>query len=156
MKKKNANKISKRERNDRLTNWYLINLCWGIIGFLALVFVKKGYSSGDTIGIMEPLMWSLVVFFALATVILFAIGKKLKNGKRAINYSIFMLVCTLVSLWLALYNVIRPVLENAAQIVLGNPSLTVGTFWNVWIPMIGIGAYLIVAFIWFAIKVTRK
>ncbi len=156
MKKKNANKITKRERNEQLTNWYLVNLCWGIIGFLALIFVKRGYSSGDTIGMMQPLMWCLVGFFAVATVALFFIGKNLRNGRRAINYSVFMLVCTVVSLWLALYNKIRPVIESIAQTILGNPALTIGTFWNVWLPMIGIGAYLVVTFVWLAIRVTRK
>ena len=156
MKKKNVNKISKRERNDQLTNWYLVNLCWGIIGFLALILVKKGYSSGDTIAFMQPMMWVLTVVFALATITLFLIGKKIINGRRALNYSAFMSICTVVSLWLALYNKIRPIIEKIAQSVLGNPALSISSFWNVWIPMIAIGVYLIIAFIWFAIKVTRK
>lgn len=156
MKKKNANKITKRERNEHLTNWYLVNLCWGILGVLALIFIKRGYSSGDTIGFMQPMMWSLTVVFAISAIVLFVIGKKYTKGHRVLNYSGFMLVCTIVFLWLALYNKIRPIIESVGQTLLRNPSLTIGTFWNVWIPMIAIGAYLVVAFIWLAIKVTRK
>lgn len=156
MKKKNSNKITKRERNEQLTNWYLINLCWGIIGFIVLIFIKNGYSSGDTIGFMQPMMWVLTGAFAISAIAFYVIGKKYNKGQRVINYSAFMFVCTIVSLWLAFYNKIRPIIESVAQTLLRNPLLTIGTFWNVWIPMIAIGVYLVVTFIWLTIKVTRK
>ena len=107
---------------------------------------------------MQPLMWVLTGVFAAGAAVLFALGKTgvIKNGKRANNYAIFLGVCALVGLWLALYNKLRPVMETCARAILRNPNLTVSSYWNVWLPMIAIVVYLVAAFIYFAVKVTRK
>lgn len=151
----NEKKISKKEQNERLTNWYLINLTWGVVGILALLLISKGYNNAGTILSMQPMMWILTGVFALGSIVLFAIGKT-KGSARISHYSIFSGICALVALWMALYNKIRPLLESAIRALLSNPALTVSSYWNVRIPMIAIGIYLVVAFIWFAIKVTRK
>ncbi len=151
----NKKKMTQKERNERLTNWYLINLTWGITGIIALLLISKGYNKASTILAMQPMMWALTAIFAIAAIALFSIGKA-KNSARISNYAVFSSVCGLVALWVALYNKIRPLLENVVRTVLSNPNLTVSSYWNVRIPMIAIAIYLIVSFIWFAVKVTRK
>ena len=151
----NEKKISKKEQNERLTNWYLINLTWGVVGILALLLISKGYNNSGTILAMQPMMWILTGVFAAGSIILFAVGKQ-KGSLRANHYAIFAIACTLVSLWLALYNKIRPLMENILCTLIGNSALNVSSYWNVRIPMIAIGIYLVISFIWFAIKVTRK
>ena len=151
----NEKKISKKEQNERLTNWYLINLSWGVVGILALLLISRGYNNAGTILSMQPVMWVLTGVFALGTIALFAIGNT-KKSARINHYAIFSGVCTLVALWIALYNKIRPILESTLRTVLGNPNLNVYSYWNVRVPIIAIGIYLVVTFIWYAIKVTRK
>lgn len=153
--KKNSNKYNRKEH---LTNWYMINLCWGILGILALIGVYRGYRSMSSLSYMQPLMWVFTGVFAVAAAVLFTYPKfkEVKNKKRFINYGIFMLVCTAVSLWLALYNIIRPVIEKCARTILSNPGLMVNSYWNVRIPMILIGVYLVVAFIWYVVEVNKK
>lgn len=154
-KNRQTQKITKRERNDRLTNWYMINLCWGVVGILALLAIQKGYQSGNTILAMSSIIWTLTGIFAAGTVALLVVGIK-KDSSRMTHYGILTGVSALVTLWLAFYNQIRPVLETIARAVLQNPTLSVSSYWNVRIPMTGIGIYLVAAFIYFAIKVTRK
>ena len=151
----NEKKISKKELNERLTNWYLINLTWGVVGILALLLISKGYNNSSTILAMQPMMWIFTGVFTVGSIVLFALGKQ-KGAVRANHYAIFGVVCTLVSLWLALYNKIRPLMESTLRTFLGNPALNVSSYWNVRIPMILIGIYLVVSFICFAIKVTKK
>ena len=157
-KKKKSNGMTRHERNEHLTNWYMINLCWAIAGILGLTAIYYGYRIVNTILAMQPLMWVLTGVFAAGAAVLFALGKTgvIKNGKRANNYAIFLGVCALVGLWLALYNKLRPVMETCARAILRNPNLTVSSYWNVWLPMIAIVVYLVAAFIYFAVKVTRK
>ncbi len=148
-------KMTQKERNEKLTNWYLINLTWGITGIIVLLLISKGYNNASTILAMQPMMWAFTAIFAIAAIALFAIGKA-KNSARISNYAVFSGICGFVALWVALYNKIRPLLENVVRTVLSNPNLTVSSYWNVRIPMIAIAIYLVVSFIWFAIKVTRK
>ena len=157
-KVKKGKKVSKRDEKERLTNWYMINLCWGIVGILGLTVIYRGYRSTSTILYMQPLMWILTGVFAVGAIVLFVLSKCniVKNTKRVNNYGVFLCICTLVSLWLALYNILRPIIENCARSILGNPNLTVSSYWNVWISMILIAVYLVIAFIWYAIKIARK
>ena len=162
MKKKKGNKknnrITRRERNEHLTNWYMINLCWGIAGIFVLILLYYGYNNVNTILAMQPMMWVFVGLFAAGAAVVWILGKTgvIKNTKRANHYAIFLIICLLAALWLALYNHIRPVLENCARIILNRPELTVSSYWNVWLLMIAIGIYLVGAFIYYVIKVTRK
>lgn len=157
-KEKHAQKQTLHERNEHLTNWYMVNLGWGIAGILALTFIYKGYRSVQTILAMQPLMWILTGIFAVGAGVVFLLGYtgKIKNQLRARNYGILLVVCALVGLWLALYNRIRPVLETCARAILRRPELTVNSYWNVRIPMIAIGVYLVAGFIWLAVKLLKK
>lgn len=157
-KTNNEKRQERFARKEKLTNWYMINLTWGVVGILALLFIGNLYRSSSMVAHMQLVNWILTAVFAVAAVVLFVLGKsgKVKNASRANNYGIFMGVCAVVSLWLALYNRIRPVMEAVAQKVLGNPNLAVYSYWNTRIPIIAICVYLVVAFVVYAVKVTKK
>lgn len=147
---------NRKKESERLTNWYMINLCWGVVGIIALLVVNSGYGS-NLILYMPTILWSLVGVFAAATLVVLGLGAKgvIANRSRANNYAILLGVCSGVSLWLALYNKIRVVMENVLKSITGNDALMVVSYWNIWIPMIAIGIYLVVAFIWYLIKLRR-
>ncbi len=157
-KAKNEKRQERMAHKERLTNMYMINLSWGMVGIIALLFIGSLYKSTAVIAHMQTVCWVLTAVFAVLAVVLFVLGKsgKVKNASRANNYGIFMGICAVVSLWLAFYNRIRPVMEAVAQKVLGNPNLAVSSYWNIRIPIIAICVYLVVAFIVYAVKVTRK
>lgn len=155
MKKKNG--ITRRERNDKLTNWYMINLSWGVVGIIVLNLISRGYKNPGTIGIMQPLVWVLFGVLLACGIVCIALGKKgiIKNQSRAKNYAIFSFICSLVGLWLGLYNTIRPLMEKVLQAVTQS-SMIVTSYWNTRLPIIGIVIYLVVAFIYYAVKVNKK
>lgn len=156
--KKKSTGMSRHERNEHLTNWYMINLGWGVAGILGLTFIYYGYRNVNTILAMQPLMWVLFGLFTAGTVTVFMLSKlgKIKNQKRGKNYAALLGVCALASLWLSLYNKLRPVMETCARAILRRPNLTVSSYWNVWIPMIAIVVYLIIAFIYYVIQIAKK
>ncbi len=158
-KKDNKQKgLTKAEKNEKLTNWYMITLTWGVVGIIALLLYKNCYTTMSILPYINVINWALTAIFAIGAIVLFVLGKinVIKNTSRANNYAIFLGVCGLTTLWLALYNKIRLILESASQTLLNNPALTVSSYWNINIPIIAIGAYLIITFIVYVIKVTRK
>jgi hypothetical protein len=150
--------MSKHERNEKLTNWYMINLTWGVVGILALTAIYRASHYVNTLMMIQPMAWVLTGVFALGAIALFVLGKTqaIKNTSRANNYAIFTAVCALVSLWLALYNKLRMPLESLLRTITGNASLMVSSYWNVWIPMALIGVYLVGAFIYLVIKLAKR
>ena len=152
------NSVSRKERNEHLTNWYMINLSFGVLGIILLLFFKSGYNNMSLLPYMKTFSWILTAIFALGAIVVFVLGKSnvIKNMKRAGHYSILLIVCALVALWLALYNDLRPVIESIARTVLNNPNLTVYSYWNVRIPIIGICAYLVIALIGYIIACSKK
>lgn len=148
-------KITKKEQNEKLTNKYMIQLSWGVVGMLALHFISNGYQNASTILMMQPLVWTLTGIFAALGVILAVIGKG-KKSERICNYAVFSGICALVSLWLACYNKVRPLLESVIRTLTGNSAFMLSSFWNVRIPTIAIAVYLVVALICLAIKVNKK
>ena len=149
MKKKNHQKptrtqgMSRREQNDRLANWYMINLGWSLLAIFVLLGIRQGYRSSSTILYMQGAMWVFTAVFAVCAVVLFSLAKAgiFQNALRARHYGYFMIACTGVGLWLALFN---------------NPALTVSSYWNIRIPMIGIAIYLIIGFIYLVVKSVKK
>ena len=154
MDKKNK-VMTKQQYNDKLTNWYMVNLTWGVIGILGLMAVRQGYRFGTSIAYMQPLVWTLTGIFAFLAIGLFVIGK-VNNIKRGINYGWLMVACTGVSLWLALYNKLRPAMEQIIKAVVGNETFILTSFWNIRIPMFLISAYLVISFVWVAIKIIKR
>lgn len=149
---KREKRRAKKERIDKLTNWFMINLSWGVVGIIALGFVETAFSNPSTVLTAPTVMkWLAAVFFVLAAV-LYLLGKfgVLKNKKRATDYSIFLAVLTLVSLWIGFYAPIRnfviaiiPALKNLRS-----------EWWYAWSLRYILIAYLVVAFIVVAIKTT--
>ena len=157
-KAKNEKRHDRIAQKERLTNMYMINFTWGIVGILAFLYIGSLYKNTSVLVHMQTINWVLTAIFAVAAVVLFVLAKTgvIKNTSRANNYGIFMGVCALFGLWLALYNKIRPVMEIVAQKLLGNSNLMVSSYWNTRIPIIAICIYLVVAFIVYAIKVTKN
>jgi len=148
----------RKERNEHLTNWYMINLSFGVLGIILLLFFKNGYNNMSLLPYMNTFSWILTAIFALGAVVVFILGKSnvIKNVKRAGHYSILLIICALVTLWLALYNDLRPLIESIARTIFNNPNLAVYSYWNVRIPIIGICAYLIIAFVGYVIAISKK
>lgn len=151
-------KKQKINKKEQLTNWYMINLCWGIVGLIALTTADKGYKNVNTLLHMQTVMYIFTGVFAAGAIALFAIAasNKAKNIKRLKNYGFFSLICAFVSLWLALYNKLRPIIEKCIQGITNNASFTVSSYWNIKIPIILIIVYLIAAFIYYLIKIIKK
>lgn len=109
IEQKRAKRRAKKEKIDRLTNWYMINLSWGVLGFIALGFIESGFANSATVLEMPLIMKVFAAVFFVGAVLLFALGKKgvIKNGRRAKDYSVFLGVLTFISLWIGFYAQIR-------------------------------------------------
>lgn len=160
--KLNKEKMDRRRERaaykEHLTNWYMLNFIYGVLGIIVFLILGTCYRKSSMLVHMQTFSWVMTAIFAIGAATLFALGKmgKIKNTKRAVNYSILLGVCALFSLWLALYNKIRVIMEAAARVLLRNPNLSVNSYWNTRIPIILIVAYLVVSFIVYTVKVTRK
>lgn len=145
-------------KKEKLTNWYMITLTWGVVGIIALLLYKNCYTTMSILEHINIINWTLTGVFAAAAILVFILGKcnVIKNTSRANNYSIFLGVCGLTTLWLALYNKLRVIIEGVARTLLNNPTLSVSSYWNIRIPIIAICAYLVISFIVYVIKVTKK
>ncbi len=147
---KRERKRAKRESVDRLTNGYMINLAWGILGIVVLRFVESGYSSADTVLIMPYVMKTLAAVFAAAAVCLFILGGTgvIKNSRRARNYGIFAVALTVVSAWIGFFQQIR-----LAAIKLFPQLYSLDSRWWIsWGPITLLVIYLILALIWTCIR----
>ncbi len=141
----------KKEKIDKLTNWYMINLSWGVVGLIALGFVESAYG-GLYINTVPTVMKVLAALFFVFAVVLFALGKThvIKNTKRANNYAIFMGVVGLASLWIGFFAKIR---NFVVGIIPALASLR-SEWWYAWSIRYVLVAYLVVAFIVITIKTT--
>ena len=157
-KEKKAKRQERYQQKEALTNKYMINLTLGIAGIIVLLILRAMYRNVTTLMHMQAITWVLTGLFAVGAAVVYAFGKtgKIKNASRATNYAILLVICAVVALWLSMFNTLRPIMESAARVILGNPALTVTSYWNIRIPIFAIIVYLVVAFIVYAIKVTRK
>ncbi len=149
-KKKNQTKISGKSKAERLTNQYMIQLSFGVLGVLLLLLLLKGYGSPQMVLKMQTITWVLFGIFALATVLLLVLGKTgvIKNKTRAYNYAILTGVSALVSLWLSLYNKLNSLLWDM--------NITIHSNWRIYLPMIAIGVYLLIALVVLVVRVSKK
>ena len=160
-KEKNAKKkqrlMEREQKREKLTNWYMINLSFGILAIIVVLILRQFYYKPSVLEYMPMVTWIMTGVFAAAAIVLLVLGVKgvIKNSKRAKNYAIFMGVCALGSLWLALYNKIRMYAEIGLQKITGNENLLINSHWNINLLIIGIVAYLIIAFIYYLIKLYR-
>lgn len=154
---KNRLRAERERRRESLTNWYMINLSFGLLAIVIVLLIGNLYRVGTTVIYTQIMAWSLTGVFAAAAVLLIILAKcgVIKAKKRAYNYSIFMGVCALGALWLALYNKIRFYVEIALQKITGNAALTIGSHWNIRVIVIGIIVYLVIGFIYYIVKLSR-
>ena len=162
MSKKKSNKAMKsnksREnaaRKEHFTNMYMIQLCLGLLGIFILTLFRNLYKNPNTLIHMQTVTWIMFGIFAVVCIALIAVGKA-KKCSRCVNYGILSAVCAFFSLWLALFNKNRVILENVLHSITGNEALSVNSYWNTTIPIILIIAYLIIAFIVYAVKLNKK
>ena len=96
----------KEQRREKLTNWYMINLSFGILAIIAVLILRQLYLMPSMLSYMQIVTWVMTGVFAAAAIVVLSLGLtgKIKNKQRAVNYSIFLGVCALGSFWLALYN----------------------------------------------------
>lgn len=154
---KNKLRAQREKRRESLTNWYMINLSFGLLAIVVILLIGNLYRSGDTVGYMQIVAWVLTGVFAAAAILLVILGRcgVIKNRKRAYHYAEFMGVCALGSLWLALFNKIRYYAEMALIKITGNQALTINSHWNIRMLIIAIVAYLIIAFVYYIVKLSR-
>ena len=150
MEHKREKRRAKREKIEKLTNWYMINLSWGVLGFIALGLVERLYGSASTVLTAPIVMKVIGAVFAVSAAALFVIAKaaKIKNTQRAVNYSIFLGVIALISLCIGFYSNIRNLLVTAIP-MLGNLR---SEWWYAWGFRYLLIIYLAAAFIVVTIK----
>ncbi len=138
---KKEKKLAKRAKIDKATNRFMVNLVWGIVLIIALLYMQ------NMLLINPGAMKAPAIIFAVAAVVLFVCGKigVIKNKGRAYDYSVFTAVLTVGSLIIAYYTKIRLVVGTSLD----------SRWWITWAPVSLIIAYLVFAFIWTAIIVAR-
>ena len=151
MERKREKRRAKRAKIDKLTNWYMINLSWGVLCFILLSYVENLFGSASTV-LTAPLVLKITgIVLAAFAVALFVLGKLgvIKNTKRAYNYAIFVGIVALCALWMGFYAVIRSAVIGIV------PAL--GTlrseWWYAWGFRYLIVAYLVVAFVVVTVKI---
>lgn len=138
---KREKKAEKRRRIDRITNRFMINMSWGILCIIILLYMQN-------ILLVNPGVLKIpAIIFGVAAVALFVCAKLnvFKNTWRAYHYSIFALVAAVVSLIMAFYPKIRLVVGTGLD----------SRWWVTWGPIGGILIYLVVMFVVTAVLVAR-
>ncbi len=148
---KREKKRLKREKIDKTTNQYMINLAWGVLVIILLRLVESGYTSADTVLQMPVTMKVFAGIFAVVAAGLFVCGGKNVAGKKStfIGYGIFAVVLALGSLWIGFYADIRNVLGAVSPGILNIDS----RWWVSRGPIVIVVAYLVVTLVWTTIKV---
>lgn len=138
---KREKKLARKAKIDKATNRFMINLVWGIVLIIALLYMQ------NVLVINPGIMKIPAIVFAVAAVALFVCGKLeiIKNKGRAYDYSVFTAVLTVGSLIIAYYTKIRLVVGTGLD----------SRWWVTWAPVTLIVAYLVFAFIWTAVTVAR-
>ncbi len=153
-----SNQAIKRERKrekkatiDKLTNWYMINLAWGILGIVFLRIIESGYNSTNMLLKMPVIMKVFIGVFALVAIALFVCGKflaaKYKSGFY--NYGIFSCVLALVSAWIGFF----PQIRNFFAGIIPSAYALDSRWWVSWGIIILIVLYLVVSLIWTSVRI---
>lgn len=138
---KRQKKVEKRMKVDKITNWLMINLAWGILSLIILRYLET------TIMIYPTRMLIPAIGFGVISVALFVLGgvKVIKNKVRAFNYGIFSAVAAIFCLYLTFFAKIRYALGAFGDT----------RWWMSWGPSLAIAVYLLGAFVFTAIKITK-
>ena len=138
-KLKREKKMAKRAKIDKITNRFMINLVWGIVVLMFLLYMQ------DTLLINSQIMKYPGIVFAVLAVGLFICGKFgiIKNKSRAYDYSIFTLVLAVCSFIMAYYHKIRLVVGTSLD----------SRVWTNWGPIALTIAYLAFSFVWTVVSI---
>ena len=128
---KKQKKAEKQAKLDKITNWFMINLAWGVFGFIVLRYMSNSllFDYDPVTGEMDTfkaLLGKFGIVFAIIAVILVVWGiltkfnvvklsanakpilKKLcSNSQRFINYGVFVAVLAIVAHYLSIYVQVR-------------------------------------------------
>ncbi len=152
---KKEKSIQRKQKRERLTNQYMIQMSYGLLGIVILYAMTSLYKNVNTLPYMYYINWIIFgIFTVLAVAFIWAGAAKKSN--RLKNYGCMFVGCSLVALWMSLYNIIRPVMQNILRNLAGNEALNLDSFWVTRVPMIAIVIYLVIAFIVYCIRVSRK
>lgn len=155
MSKKNNKKSNTKAYKEHLTNLYMIQLSLGILGIIVLLLFGNLYKNPKVLIHMQTVTLVMFGVFAAVCIALLLIGKA-KKCTTCSHYGILAGICSLVSLWLSLFNKARVLLENLLRGITGNELLSVSSYWNIRIPIILIAAYLVIAFIVYCVMIAKK
>ncbi len=147
---KKEKKMAKREKIDKATNKFMINLSWGILVIILIRIIENGFT-GSAVLVMPTVMKVLAVVFALIATGLFVCGKMsvLKNKQRVYDYAIFTVALTVGSLIIGFYSKIRLIAGGISPQLLNVDS----RWWFSWGLIVGVVAYLVVMFVWTFVRI---
>lgn len=148
--------IQKHNEKERLTNMYMIQMTYGILGVILLRYLQAGYSyihRSPWNTVIPVGMLILIVLFAAGAgtlALLFSLGK-VENVSRAKNYTIFLCALTLVAMWIRFYNQ----LYGAVYKIIPAVSRVNSQFGQFYLLMCGIGLYLVIEFVVYTVRISR-
>ncbi len=147
---KKEKKMAKREKIDKATNKFMINLSWGIFVIILIRIIENGFT-GSAVLVMPTVMKVLAVVFALIATGLFVCGKMnvLKNKQRVYDYAIFTVALTVGSLIIGFYSKIRLIAGGISPQLLNVDS----RWWFSWGLIAGVIVYLVVMFVWTVVRI---
>ncbi len=148
---KKEKKMAKKEKIDKATNKFMINLSWGILVIILIRIIENGFT-GSAVLAMPTIMKVLAVVFAVLAIGLFVCGKMniLKNKQRVYDYAIFAAALTVGSLIIGFYSKIRLVAGGISPQLLNVDS----RWWFSWGLIAGVVAYLVVMFVWTVVRIS--
>lgn len=148
-------KLIQRENNikkqDKLTNWFMINIAYIIIGYFLIKLIEKGYNSTDTILYMEGICWWIFGGFLFVSAVLFALYFTIfKNKTRLRNYGTMFACSSFGGLYLALYNKIR------LLVIAVIPQFErINSNFRIWSLLALLGVYTVISGIWYGVKLYK-
>lgn len=142
---KRKKKAEKKAKVDKITNWFMINMAWGVLGFIVLRYMSNSliYDYNAETGAMDGFKAGLgkfaIVLGVLAIILLVwgiltklnvvkssdrtkpCLKKLFSNPQRFINYGIFTAVIAVIAFYLSVY-----VKARAGFLGLINPDFITG------------------------------
>lgn len=158
-KQKKEKRVLKRRQEERLTNWYMINMCWSIFGIVALFIIQRVYAAASVnaarLTAYEITMWSIAGAALIGAVVLLVLGAKgvIKNKSRAKNYSIFLFIVAGSSAFVVAW---RVYIRSLVAMLFGTSNfLYMGSYWGIWLLMLACVAWIVVAFVIYLIRLSK-
>ena len=69
-----AKKRASEEYKEHLTNRYMLQLSWGIVGIIALLYIGSLYRDVNVLVYMQTVTWILTGVFAVGGLVVFGLG----------------------------------------------------------------------------------